>query len=139
MTRIMALDLGEKRIGIALSDPSGTIATPHSTLKRTSRKADFAHYQALIAQHEVGRVVVGLPTKLDGQDSQMTRWVRDYAADLVTHIAVPLVLHDETFTSNMADAALRERGFGRKKRQDHIDAVAAAIFLQDYLETHALL
>ena len=132
--RVMALDLGEKRIGVALSDPFRMIAKPLTVVKRTSRKADFARYAELIAQHEVTAVVVGLPTYLNGKDSAMTRWVRDYSAEFATTINIPLLLHDESKSSDAARQRMIELGYNRRKREALRDAVAAAIFLQEFLE-----
>lgn len=132
--RVLALDLGEKRIGVALSDPMRIIAKPLTVVKRTSRKADFAHYAELIAAHEVTAVVVGLPTYLNGKDSDMTRWVRHYSAEFATTINIPVILHDESKSSDDARERMIELGYNRRKREALRDAVAAAIFLQDFLE-----
>ena len=106
----MAIDLGEKRIGIALSDPTRMLASAHSVIKRSSRKADFAQYQQIIAANDVTLIVMGLPLTLDGGDSATTRWVRDYAAHLAAEITVPLQLWDETYTTKQAHASMQARG-----------------------------
>ena len=131
----MAIDLGEKRIGIALSDPTRMLASAHSVIKRSSRKADFAQYQQIIAANDVTMIVMGLPLTLDGGDSATTRWVRDYAAQLASEITVPLKLWDETYTTKQAHASMQARGMhDRRKRRDRVDAVAAAFILQNYLD-----
>ncbi len=131
----MAIDLGEKRIGIALSDPTRRLAKAHSVVKRTARKADFAQYQQLIATHDVTLVIMGLPLTLDGGDSPTTRWVRDYASQLATVIDVPLQLWDETYSTKQAHASMEARGVhDRRKRRERVDAVAAAFILQNYLD-----
>ncbi len=131
--RIMGIDLGEKRIGIAFSDPYRMVAKAHGVIKRKSRKEDFARYNHMIAEKKATLVVMGLPTYLDGSDSDQTRWVRHYAADLATHLSVPLVFQDEALTSQEAEATLRSRKQWRKKR-DELDAIAAAHILQKYME-----
>lgn len=132
--RIMAIDLGEKRIGIALSDPERFLAKSHAVIKRTSRAADFAKYQNIIAEQKVTLVVMGLPLYSDGSDSDQTRWVRHYSAELAENLTVPVVLQDETDTSIRAEKSLIARGASRKKRKANLDAVAAAFILENYLE-----
>ncbi len=132
----MALDLGEKRIGIALSDPTRTIASPHSVLNRKSRADDFARYQAVIAEQAVTLVVVGLPITLGGEEGQRAAWVRDYAADLGGHIDVPIVFWDESLTTVAATEALQAQGRRGRKLKDRVDAVAAALILQSYLDAN---
>lgn len=135
--RVMALDLGEKRIGVALSDPMRMIATPLEVVNRSSRKADYASYIKLIAEHDVKAVVVGLPTYLNGDESEMTTWVRHYSAEFSQMIEIPLHLHDENLSSERARTRMIELGYNRRKREQLRDAVAAAIFLQDFLDLHA--
>lgn len=132
--RVMALDLGGRRIGIALSDPTRTIATPLQAIERGSRQADFATLATIAADNAVTLLLVGLPTLLDGSETDMTRWVRDYAAACAAALALPLVLWDETLSTQEAHKALREQGLNRRRRHARIDATAAAIFLQAYLD-----
>lgn len=131
---IMALDLGEKRIGVAISDPLRMIATPHRVVKRRSRKEDFATYCQIIAESSITLVVVGLPLMLDGTDSQQTTWVRNYSAEMAEVISVPVEFWDEGFTTVQAEAALKAGGVRRKKLRDRVDAVAATLILQSYLD-----
>lgn len=130
----MALDLGEKRIGVALSDATRTIASPHSVVKRASRAADFAHYSRLIAEHGVTLLVIGLPITLGGQEGQRAAWVRDYAAGLAQHVAAPITFWDESLTTVEATAALHAQGRRGKKAKERVDAVAAALILQSFLD-----
>lgn len=132
--RVMALDLGEKRIGIALSDTTRTIATPHSVLGRKSRADDFAHYARLVAEHQVNLIVVGLPITLAGQEGQRAAWVRDYAGGLSQAVAVPVEFWDESLTTVSATASLHAAGRRGKKAKEKVDAVAAALILQSYLD-----
>jgi len=132
--RIMALDLGEKRIGIALSDPTRTIASAHSVLTRKSRLEDAARYNHLIAENSVTLLVVGLPITLGGHEGERAAWVRDYAADLAERLPVPIAFWDESLSTVEAQATLRALGRRGKKLRDRVDAVAAAVILQAYLD-----
>ena len=135
--KIMAIDLGEKRIGIALSDESRTIAKAHTILSRRSRKEDFRRYAEIIADQQVTLLVMGLPIPLSGIEGQRAAWVRDYTADLARHIDIPIEFWDESFSTKQAEASLRMRGQRGKKIKQRIDAVAAAFILQDYLDGKA--
>jgi putative holliday junction resolvase len=135
--RVMALDLGEKRIGVALSDETRTIARSHAVLLRTSRLADFEKIGRIIDEHQVMLLIVGLPIPLNGIEDEMTAWVRDYAADLGGRVAIPVEFWDESFTTAQAQASLRARGKKAKQQRQWVDAVAAAFILQDYLDAQA--
>lgn len=132
----MALDLGEKRIGVAISDPGRTIASPHLVLNRKSRADDFTRYNALIESQAVTLVVVGLPITLGGDEGQRAAWVRDYADDLGRNIDIPIVFWDESLTTVAATEALRIQGRRGRKLKERVDAVAAALILQSYLDAH---
>ena len=132
--RVMALDLGEKRIGVALSDPTRTIASPHSVLTRKSRLEDAARYAHLIAENGVMLLVIGLPITLGGREGERAAWVRDYAADLAERLPVPIAFWDESLSTVEAQAALRAQGRRGKKLRERVDAVAAAVILQSYLD-----
>lgn len=132
--RVMAVDLGEKRIGIALSDPTRTIATPHGVIKRTSRATDFARYVGLIEQYGVRLLIMGLPITLSGQEGERAAWVRNYAEELAGHIDIPIEFWDESLTTVAATAALHAQGRRGRKVKDRVDAVAATLILQSYLD-----
>ncbi len=132
--RILAIDLGGKRIGLAISDALRIVSKPLHVFKRTSRKADFAYYQQMIDQHEVALVVMGLPTYLYGSDSEQTKWVRHYSAELAQNISVPLVFQNEAYSTKNARKRMHELGYNQRKQDQKRDAVAAALFLQDYLD-----
>ena len=135
--RVMAIDLGEKRIGIAISDPLRMVAKGHSVIKRKSRKEDFARYQAIIHEQEITLVVIGLPILMSGIEGEKAAWARSYAADFEKVTTTPIVLWDEALTSKKAEASLRARGKRNKQIKARIDAVAAAFILEDYLESHS--
>lgn len=131
---VLAIDLGEKRIGLAVSDAGRMIARSYGMFKRTSRREDFARYRAIIAEQGVTLVVMGLPLRLDGSDSSTTAWVRHYTAELAENIPVPIEFWDESYSSQRAEASLSARGIRAKKQKERVDAVAAAFILQSYLD-----
>ncbi len=132
--RIMALDLGEKRIGVALSDETHLIARSYTVLKRASRRADFAQLAAIVAENDVGFLVVGLPVKLSGEEGPIAAWVRDYTAALAKQLGIDYALWDESFTTQQASESMRQRGTRAKEQRGWVDAVAAAFILQDFLD-----
>ena len=132
--RAMALDLGEKRIGVALSDASLSLARSFSVIKRSSRLADFKKIRQIIDEQGIDLVIVGLPTLSDGQEGPKAAWARSYAGDLDNHINAQVRLWDESYSTIDAEKSLRDRGVSRKKRKKKIDAVAAAFILQSYLD-----
>ncbi|SNB63569.1 Holliday junction resolvase RuvX [Thermoflexus hugenholtzii] len=131
MGRVMALDLGEKRIGVALSDPTRTIARPLTILPRTSRRAVVEALRRLITEHEVEKIVIGLPRSLSGAEGPQAQWVRREAEALARRLPVPVVLWDERLSTVTAAAYRALRG---ARRREPLDAEAAAVILQDYLE-----
>ncbi|RMG89046.1 MAG: Holliday junction resolvase RuvX [Chloroflexi bacterium] len=135
--RILALDLGEKRIGVAVSDPTQTIASSYGVLKRKSRREDFARIAHIVAEQKAVLLVVGLPITLSGVEGQKATWVRDYTAELSQHLDIPCVFWDESLTTVQAEQSLRMRGIRGKKARERVDAVAAAFILQSYLDAQA--
>ncbi len=132
--RVLALDPGERRIGIAISDPTGAVARPLQTLVCKSKKEDFDTIASLVAEHEAGLVVVGQPLSLDGTEGPQARQVARYALALADRLAVPVIPWDERFTTTAAAEILSQN---RKKRsKGDLDAVAAAVILQSYLDSH---
>ena len=134
--RALALDLGERRIGVAVSDALGMAARPLEIFSRTSRKADFAHICALVAAHQVDVVIVGLPFNMDGSEGRQAAWVRDYSAALAETLAVPVKFWDERLTSEEAADILHAQG--KSAAKGTVDAVAAAVILQSYLDSRYL-
>ena len=134
--RLLGLDVGDRRIGIALSDPLGITAQPLETLHRTKQADDIAHICALIAQNAVTTVVCGLPLHMDGREGEQAAVTREFAAQLETACGVPLVFCDERLTTAMARRTLIEGGVRRDKRKQFIDKLAAVQILQTYLEMH---
>ena len=133
--RLMGLDLGEKTIGLALSDTLLTVATPFQTLKRGKFTADAAALGTLIAQHGVGGLVVGLPLNMDGTPGTHHDDVVSYAKALTEFLRLDVLLVDERRTTMQAEHHLKRVGAGGwKKRKERVDEVAAAIILQSWLD-----
>jgi len=136
-TRVMALDLGERRIGVAISDPTRILARSLCVLERRSKKEDFTAIAELVREHGVDLVVVGHPRSLDGTIGPQARRVQRYADALAEVLPVPLILWDERLSTSTAEQLMIEAGRPARKRRKRIDAVAAAVILQDYLDAQA--
>lgn len=136
--RALGLDLGARRIGVAVSDRSGTVATPLVVLQRTGDRAeDHRRIAALVAEEEAEVVVVGLPLSLDGSIGPAARAALAEAADLATVVAVPVETFDERLTTVTADRALMELRMRAEARRRLVDKVAAAVMLQSWLDGRA--
>jgi putative holliday junction resolvase len=136
--RVLGIDFGERRIGLALSDPTGTLASPLPTLKRrVGKRPPLAALLELMTEREVETVVMGLPLTLEGGDSEWTRTVRNVADALSRRAGVPVHLVDERFTSVLAERRVRTSGLPRNKREskERVDAEAAVLILQSWLDT----
>jgi putative Holliday junction resolvase len=133
VTRILGLDPGERRIGVALSDPTGTIASPHAVIDRRSVDPAVA-VRELCEEHAVVRVVVGLPTGLSGNEGPSATAARVFGDLVAKATGLPVDYQDERFTTVTAEAALLEGGVRREKRREVRDKVAAAVILQTYLD-----
>ncbi len=135
--RVLALDLGEKRIGVAVSDPTRTIAKSLTVIGRKSRQEDYATIARLIAEQQATLLLIGLPVPFSGIEGEKAAWVRDYAAGLQQHLAIPIEFWDEALTTVQAYDSMRQRGKSAKQARARIDAVAAAFILQSYLDAQA--
>jgi putative Holliday junction resolvase len=137
--RILALDVGERRVGVAISDPTATIARPLETLERGSREEHFCAVARLVREHAVERVVVGRPLSLDGTVGPQARRVDRYTEALAEHLEVPVTPWDERYSTARADEILRatrsEKAKRRARSNGEIDAIAAAVILQSYLDS----
>ena len=132
--RIVALDLGEKRIGVAICDETQTVARSLTVLERKSRLTDFERISRIVDDNGAILLIVGLPLLASGEEGEKAAWVRDYCGDLQRQLEVPIRLWDEGYTTIQAEASLRERGIHGRKRRKRVDAVAAAFILQSYLD-----
>ena len=130
--RIMGLDVGKRRIGIAISDPLQITARPHSTIPR-NREA-FPKIATIAEELEVGKIIVGLPLHLSGVEGEQAKDVRSFAAKLESHTKVPLEYKDERLTTVEAEYRLSDRRGDWRNRKKQIDAVAASILLEEHLK-----
>jgi putative Holliday junction resolvase len=131
--RVMAIDFGTVRLGVALSDPTRTLATPHAVVLNDQQV--FVNLATIVARHDVREIVVGLPMTLAGSDSIMTTRARAFAKRLGEKIPLPVTMYDERYTSLIAEEHLRDTGRSRKARgkKGEVDKAAAAVMLQEYL------
>jgi len=125
--RVLALDYGSARCGCAVSDPTGTLATPIEAVERPDTRRGMSRLAGLVREHGIKQVVVGLPVGLSGADTQQTMAARDFAQRLGERVSVPVDLYDERFTTSIAAA---RGGSGSA------DSRAAAVLLEDYLARH---
>lgn len=132
--RILAVDHGEKRIGIALSDSTAVIASPLKVIQHVSRIMDAAQVAELAMQNEVGRIVIGQSFDEEGRPNPAGRRAARFADELKNQTNIPIELWDESFSTQIARAARVELGVSRKKRAGHQDVFAAVVILQSYLE-----
>ena len=132
MSRCLGVDVGAKRVGIALSDPLGLTAAPLAVVERAIALEEIARLAQI---HGVGTIVVGLPTSLGGGEGMSAADARSLGDQLTRATTAEIVYLDERFTSRMAESALLESGMKRRERKNTIDKVAAAIILQDYLNS----
>lgn len=133
---MLCLDLGSKRIGVAASDRSGTIATPLTVIKRSgSVKADYAAIAKLLLEEEAEAIVVGLPLNMDGTEGSAAKNARIEVERLTTVVDVPVYLHDERRTTVQADKVLLDRDVKAPDRRKLVDQIAAAFILQSWLDS----
>jgi putative Holliday junction resolvase len=135
--RILGLDVGTKRIGVALSDELGWTAQPLETFVRRSLEVDLQHIRTLVSDYEVAEIVVGLPLDLRGRAGPAAQGVKQFVEAIRTVVGIPVVEWDERFTTRAAQQVLVESGLRRRKRKKLVDRIAASILLQSYLEARS--
>jgi putative Holliday junction resolvase len=135
--RILAVDPGEKRLGLALSDPSGTVANPLGTIKHTSRAIDAATIAQIARENDARQIIVGQSTDVEGKPTVGGRRAARLAGAIRTQTEVPVELWDETGSTQAARHAQIALGVQRRKRKGHLDDLAATVILQTYLDAHA--
>ena len=133
--RILAVDHGEKRIGLALSDPTATLASPLRVIKHVSRLLDAAQVANLAVENEVGLSVIGQSFDEEGNPNLAGRRAAKFADALKEQTKIPIELFDESFSTQDARATRIEMGVSRKKRAGHMDELAAVMILRSYLES----
>ncbi|MCA9553737.1 MAG: Holliday junction resolvase RuvX [Myxococcales bacterium] len=134
MSRLMAVDPGTARIGLALSDDMMWTARPLEVRKVSGLEADVAFIAAKVKEHDVAELVVGVPYRLDGSESRSTEKAKAFAAALRAAVDVPVLEHDEALTTWEAEEKLKARGLLPKDRRKFVDAFAAAVLLQEVLD-----
>ncbi|NWJ44314.1 MAG: Holliday junction resolvase RuvX [Chloroflexi bacterium] len=132
--RYLALDLGRKRIGLALSDETGLISSPAGVIQVRHSEQVFTEIESLVKQNEVGKLIIGLPIQLNGREGIEAERARVFAAELGGRISVPVDFMDERLSSVEAERRLIDSGKRGQKIRDNIDATAAALILQTYLD-----
>lgn len=136
--RVLALDLGSKRIGVAVSDQTGAVASPLTVIQRAkSRRHDHRRIATLVREEEAAMVVIGLPLSLSGHDGPAAKAARTERAALATLIDVPIEMYDERLSTVTAQRALTDAGVRGPAGRQVIDKIAAAVFLQAFLDSGA--
>jgi len=133
--RILALDLGKKRIGLAISDPLGITAQGLPNLVRVNKRTDFATLEQMLREREVGLILMGNPINMRGDEGRQSAWVREFAQAIEKRTGLPVKLWDERLTSVEAGRVLRSSGISIEKRAAAVDRLSAVILLQSYLDS----
>lgn len=131
--RIIGLDVGDRRIGVALSDPSGILASPHSVIDRMNETRDIEAIVEIVNRYEAGKIIIGLPITLQGQIGEQAAKVQAFADSLAQHIGIPLEFRDERMTTISARRLMQESRRKKIKQKKTDDSEAAAVILQNYL------
>lgn len=132
--KTMGIDFGLARIGVALSDDTKFLASPFETYKRKNEEEDLKYFVTLIQQKKVDEIVCGLPYNMQGEEQEIAQRTRDFMQKLQQQVSINVVFVDERLSSVMAEDMLKETERDWKKRKEKLDAVAASIILQDYLD-----
>jgi putative Holliday junction resolvase len=132
--RLLGLDIGERRIGVAVSDPTGAVATPLVVLDSRDVLRDPTPLARLVEDYEAEGVIVGLPLTMAGEEGPQAVEVRRYADALASRLGVPVTLWDERLTSVQARRSLAEAGLDEREQRKAVDMVAASLILQNYLD-----
>lgn len=132
--RALGLDIGSVRVGVAISDPSGTVASPLAVLDARKTLEDPAELRAIVDENGVDLLVVGLPVTMAGEEGPQARTVREAAESLGRSLGLPVVFVDERLSTAAAAAAMRAGGVRSRKQRGQVDKVAAAVLLQAYLD-----
>jgi putative Holliday junction resolvase len=134
ITRIIGIDFGDVRVGLALSDPLQIISQPYKVVPND--ESLFKKIREIVNSKNVGKIVLGLPLNLDGEDTFKTREVRKFTEILKKKINIPIILWDERYTTVEANEILKKMDYGIKESKDVIDKVAASIILKNYLDSN---
>lgn len=132
--RVLGLDIGSRRIGVAVSDPLGITAQGLETLHRKTKKHDFSHLHRVIREYQIKEIVVGLPLRMSGAEGIQAEKIQAFAEELRKHFKLPVYLWDERLTSAEANRLLRETDLSIGKRGQAVDRIAAILILQGWME-----
>jgi putative holliday junction resolvase len=135
--RILAIDYGSRRMGLAVSDPLGITAQGLKTLERKNKRADFGRLERTIREYQVREIVLGNPLRMSGQEGTQSQKVAEFAEALREHFQLPVHLWDERLTSAEANRLLREAEVSTKKRAQAVDRMAAVLILQSFLQSRS--
>ena len=134
MSRCLGVDFGTRRIGLALSDPTGILATPLPFLENTARKEVLARLQELIQAHGVKTIVIGLPRNMDGTYGPSVQKVREFITQIQPHLSAEIIPQDERLTTAQASRDLSQMGLSQKDLRKKVDSSSAALILQQFLD-----
>jgi putative Holliday junction resolvase len=132
--RLLGIDFGTVRIGVAISTPEQTIASPMEVYTRRSEKLDTAYFQSLVKENRIAGAVIGLPMHVGGEEGQSAYLAREFGTWFSSITSRPVTYWDERYTSSVAADMLRDAGVARSKRKQRLDMLAAQILLQSYLD-----
>ncbi len=133
--RVLALDLGKRRIGLAISDEMGITAQGLATLERRNKRVDLAALGTLVRERGVTQILMGNPLHMSGAAGRQSEWVQEFAGALESHTGLPVRLWDERLTTVEASRVLRQSGISLEKRKAAVDRLSAVILLQSYLDS----
>ena len=133
--RLLGLDVGEKTIGLALSDLSRMIATPFKTIARGKFSKDAAELQTLVKEHNIGALVIGYPINMDGSEGPRCQSIRQFARNLSEKMGIPMLLSDERMSTMAVTRTMLEADLSRERRAELVDKMAASYILQGVLDT----
>lgn len=136
--RILAIDYGSRRIGLAVTDPLGITAQGLETLQRKNKRSDFARLEKLLREYDVREIVLGYPLRMSGQEGTQSQKVAEFAQELRRRFQLPVRLWDERLTSAEANRLLREADISIRKRAAAVDRIAATLILQSFLQARAV-
>lgn len=134
MDRVLGLDVGDKTIGVAVSDGLGITAQGVTTIRRQSFEKDFAALEKIIEEYEAVEIVIGLPKMMDGTEAVQSGKVREFAAKVKTRFSLPITFVDERLSTALVQKMMIEGGVRREKRREVVDMLAAQIILQSYID-----
>jgi putative Holliday junction resolvase len=134
MMRMMGLDVGDKRIGVAICDPLEILASAFATIERSGNENEFEEILSIVKDHQIERIIVGLPRLIDGSLGAQAEKTQFFADELAQHVGIPIEMFDERHSTDMAEQLLRDAGRNRQQIKEKKDAAAAALILQWYLD-----